>query len=130
MDFYDGLAIFQFVILTDRGAGQLALFADRHKADTQLVRDGPAKDKTARLKANDLVDALARVGVQHLVNGHTKPAGVGKQGGDIAKHDPFVREIDDGSDVISDRLVSGHGQPLLRQNTLGCLAQAGWSCKP
>ena len=64
------------------------------------MRNCAAQNKSARLKPDDLVDVDAGIGVQHLVDGHTEPARVGEKRGHIAKHDPFVREIDNGTDVI------------------------------
>ena len=64
------------------------------------MRNRPAKDKAARLKAHNLVNRNARIGVQHLVNRHPEPARVGKKRCHIAKHDPLMGKVFDGADII------------------------------
>ena len=66
------------------------------------MRDRAAQDKAACLKADDLVDRLARIGRQQLVHRHAKTARIGEKRGHVAKQDPLMREIDDGADIILD----------------------------
>ena len=66
------------------------------------MRDCPAENEAAGFQPDDLVDAGPGVGVQHLVDCHAKAARIGKEGGDIAEHDPFVWEVDDGADIVLD----------------------------
>jgi hypothetical protein len=76
----------------------------------QLVRDGAAEDEAARLQPDDLVDLEPGIGVQQLVDRHAEAARIGEKRGDIAEHDPLMREIHDGADVILD-LGSGPINP-------------------
>ena len=46
VDFDHGLPVFQLVLLLDGLRGQLALLADRHETNRQLMRNGPADDDT------------------------------------------------------------------------------------
>ena len=71
--------------------------------------NGPTQNEPARLKPDNLVDPHACIGVQHLVNRHAESARIGKQRGDIAEHDAFVREIDDGADIVANRGFLAHG---------------------
>ena len=109
MDFHDRLAIFQLIFLGNHRAGQFALFADWHETKGELMRDGPAKDEAACLKAHDLVNLLPGIGVQHLIHRHAKAARIGKQRGDITKQDALMREIHDRADVVFDRFCGCHG---------------------
>ena len=99
-------AVFQFVILADGAARQFTLFSDGHETHAQLVRDCAAQNEPARFQPDNLVDAHACIGMEHLINCHSKTAWVGKKRGHIAKHDPFVGEIDDGADIV---LYGFHG---------------------
>ena len=62
VDFDAVLAVFEIVILAQHAIGQLALLADRHEADAELMRHRAAENEPARLDARDLVDLHALVG--------------------------------------------------------------------
>ena len=129
VDFDDRFAILEFIILRDRGAGQLALLADRHKAHRKLVGDGPTKDEAARFKADDLVDALACKRVQHLVNCHPKAARIRKKRRHITEHDPFMREIDDRANIVPDVVaLDAHVGAVVDQQS-GCLGLSVECCE-
>ncbi|PIL18088.1 hypothetical protein P775_21950 [Puniceibacterium antarcticum] len=96
--------------------GSLPFFTNRRKADRKLARDCATDDEAARLDPYDLVDARARIGMQNLIYRGAKAVRVGEKTGDIAKqdpfvreihNDPFVREIHNGADVVLDRIHGG-----------------------
>ena len=79
------------------------------------MRDRAAQDEAARLQPDDLVDPLAGIGVQQLVDRHPEPARIGEQRGHVAKQDPVMREVDDGADVVLDGFLAWGGP----QNRVG-----------
>ena len=100
--FHHGLSVFEDIGLFDGFAGQLAFFTDRDEAFPQLVRNGATEDEAACLEADDFVDGLSGVGGQELVDSDPKATSVGEQSCHIAEHDPRVREIGDGADIVLD----------------------------
>ena len=112
MHLHHGGAIFQRVGLAERPPRQLALLADRHEARRQLVRHRAAQDEAPRLKAHHLVDALAGIGVEELVDRHAKAARIAEQRGHVAEHDAGLRKVGDGADIVLDGFHGVPHQPM------------------
>ena len=95
--------------------------------------DRTAKDEAARLQPSDLVDTCARIGVQQLIDGDAKAAGIGKQRRDIAELDARFGEIRNRADIAGDIAVRharvGHG-PVPFVAAAPTVATAGGGSKP
>ncbi len=107
-------AVFEFVALADRLVGKLALLADRHEPDRQLMGDRAAENETARLDAGDLVDLGARKRLDKFVDRAPKAARVGKQRCHVAEDNTglwVVRDrADDRAKVHEPAFVEGGGK--------------------
>ena len=87
---------------------QLAQLAHRHEARVELVRHRGAEDEAARLHADDDVDLLARVRLEHQVDRFLVGGRVLEQGGDVVEEDAGLREVGDLADLRA-QLLGRHG---------------------
>ena len=116
MQFHGGAAVFQFVGLFDRGERQLALFADRHEADVELIGHHGAQNEATGIQPGHHIgpQVLVHVAVHESINQHAKHLGVLQQRGDVAELHAWSRPVGNGADVLAEVVVDTerlHGDP-------------------
>ena len=104
---HGGAAVFQLVGFFHRGEGQLAFFADRHKADIELISHHCAQNEAARVQPSHHVGAHRRVhvAVHKGVDQHPEHLGLLQQWGDVAKLHAGRRPVGHGADVVTEVLA-------------------------
>ena len=91
MQFQPGGSVFQRVVLTEHGTGQLAGLADGEHADLRDHRGGGAEQKSAGLETGDQ-GGVGRGGGQcpsHVA----QRARIGQHGGEVAEQHTGLREV-------------------------------------
>lgn len=111
-------AVFELVGFLDRRERQLALLADRHEADVQLVRDDRADDEPARVEAGNDVRADVEIAVHELVDQDAEDARIREQRRDVAELHARRRPVGNGADVAAD---------VVRRGRFGRRDGGGWS---
>ena len=100
-------AVLEGVLDGQRLGRELAELADRDEARAELDRHRRAEDEAARLHADDDVDLLAPVGLEHEVDRLAVRGRILQQRRDVVEQDPRLREVRDLADLLAKRL-GGH----------------------
>ena len=108
MHFHRGFAVFQRITLRHGFKRQLALFADGHEADIQLVGQRGADNETARVQTGHHVDFLPHVAVGKQIHQQAEIFRALQHGGDVVKQNAFFRPIGDFADFLGERTHAHH----------------------
>ena len=110
MHFHHRLAVFQSVSGALAPVGQLALFAHRHKTEPELVGDGGAEKKPARINAHDLFRARGSGGLDKAIDRELEERRVREHRGDVFKEDAGFGKIGHIPDAGTKPLKIGVGR--------------------
>src|SRR5216684_1857649 len=107
-------AVFELVVLRERGAGQLALLADRHEARAEAAGHRGGEDEAARLDARHLV--YRPVDRSQGADHRAERRSVGEQRGDVLEDHTVLRVVGDvtyqGRDELGQLVAGLIGHPL------------------
>ena len=107
MQLHGGAAIFELIGFFHRGEGQLAFFADGHKADVELMRNHRTQNKAARIQASHYIRAqvAVHIAVDKSICHHAKDLGVLQQRGDIPKLHARRRPVGHSTNMVAQIVV-------------------------
>src|SRR5690349_15800894 len=93
MEFKCPRAIFEFVFDLMALGGKLSLFAHDGEPDTQIMGQGTAKNKTARIDGHDFFHALALVTLGKNSHGQPEQLAIGEDGRDVLENNSLLRKV-------------------------------------
>src|SRR5947208_13813804 len=83
MQFHLGLAVLERILRALRFVGQTAFFPQRDETNSQVVGNGRAKKKSARIDPDDLVDLFAAALLEERLDRRPKKFSVAQNGSDV-----------------------------------------------
>ena len=106
---HGGAAVFQFVGFFYRGKGQLAFFADGHKAHVELIGHHRTQNETTGVQSGHYIGTHVgvHVAVHKGVNQHPKDLGILQQRRDVAELHARRRPVGHGANVGFEVLGDG-----------------------